>query len=141
MTLLVAFQFSKMGLTTFLAQLFSILRAKLLGKNIAFKFLSTFFQNVHFSSNVNEAIRAILNFFVFFTKRFYTNKKHKTHIGKQKFKKAAFLCAQKPSKGKKVIRLFALCAFNTFCAFAWLLLCAFGAFYAFCAFCACIIFS
>ena len=66
MTLLVAFQFSKMGLTTFLAQLFYILRAKLLGKNITFKFLSTFFQNVHFSSNVNEAIRAILNFFVFF---------------------------------------------------------------------------
>ena len=41
------------------------------------------------SSNVNEVIRAILNFFIFFTKRFYTHKKHKKHkdATKQKHKK------------------------------------------------------
>ena len=45
------------------------------------------------SSNVNEVIRVILNFFIFFTKRLYTHKKHKTHMSEQKQRKAAFLCA------------------------------------------------
>ena len=31
-----------------------------------------------FSSNVNEVIGAVLNFFFFFTKRFDTDQKHKT---------------------------------------------------------------
>ena len=38
---------------------------------------------LYFSSNVNEVIRAVLNF-LFFTKRFHTLKKHKKHISKQK---------------------------------------------------------
>ena len=29
------------------------------------------------SSNVNEAIKAISNLFIFFTRKFYTHKKHK----------------------------------------------------------------
>ena len=39
-------------------------------------------------SNVNEAIRAILNFFIFFfTKIFYTHKEHKNHKKHEKHKK------------------------------------------------------
>ena len=38
---------------------------------------------LYFSSNVNEVIRAVLNF-LFFTKKFHTHKKHKKHISKQK---------------------------------------------------------
>ena len=32
------------------------------------------------SSNVNEVIRAVLNVFIFFTKRFYTHQKHQKHL-------------------------------------------------------------
>ena len=53
-----------------------------------------FFESVS-SSNVNEIIRAILNFFYFFTKRFYARKKHKMHKRKQKGKKAAFYTLKK----------------------------------------------
>ena len=40
------------------------------------------------SINVNEVIRAVLDFFIFifFTKRFHTHNKHKTHISEQKEK-------------------------------------------------------
>ena len=43
------------------------------------------------SGNVNEVIRAILNFFFFFTKIFYTHKKHKAHISEQKQKSSIFI--------------------------------------------------
>ena len=43
------------------------------------------------SSTINEGIRALLNFFIiFFTKRFHTHKKHKTHTSEQKQKKQHF---------------------------------------------------
>ena len=35
--------------------------------------------NWKFSSNINKVIRAVLNFFFFFTKRFCTHQKHKKH--------------------------------------------------------------
>ena len=38
------------------------------------------------SSNVNEAIKAILNFFIFFTKRTKSTKKHKKHNKHKKHK-------------------------------------------------------
>ena len=41
-----------------------------------------------FSSNVNEVIRAVLNFFFFFTKRFRTHQMHKKHQKHQKYKDA-----------------------------------------------------
>ena len=46
------------------------------------------------TSNVNEVIRAVLNFFnfFFFHKRFHTHKKHKNAYKRTKTKKAAFLC-------------------------------------------------
>ena len=40
------------------------------------------------SSNVNEVIRVILNFSIFFAKRYYTQNKHKKHISEQKLKNA-----------------------------------------------------
>ena len=115
----------------------------------------------HSSSNVNEVIRAILNFF-FFTQRFYTHKKHKTHISEQKEKRQRFYALKKHLRRRKsIVRLYTFCAFYAlyafcacyafyaFCAFAWLRLCAFYAFCAFAwlrlcafyAFCACKIFS
>ena len=45
------------------------------------------------SSNVNEVIRAILDFFIY---------KSILHAQQTKTKKTAFLCAQKRSKGKKL---------------------------------------
>ena len=44
------------------------------------------------SSIVNDGIRALLNLFIyiFFTRRFYTHKKHKTHTGEQKQKRQHF---------------------------------------------------
>ena len=67
-------------------------------------------------SNKNEVIRAIRNFF---TKRFHT---HKTHISKQKQKKAAFFAHKKHLRGRKsLIRLFSflyfLCFFVLFVLF------------------------
>ena len=86
------------------------------------------------SSNVNEVIRAILNFLIFFTKRFYTHKKHKkrkTHISQQQKKKGSVFIRLKTSKGKKVAYslVCVLCfrCFLCFClvaslCFLWLLL-------------------
>ena len=55
------------------------------------------------SSNVNEVIRATLNFFIFFfQKRFYMRKKHKAHISKQKQKRQHFYAFKKIFKEKKV---------------------------------------
>ena len=54
----------------------------------------------HTSSNVNEAIRAILNLF-FFTRKFYTHKKHKTHISEQKQKRQHFYAHKKHLRGRK----------------------------------------
>ena len=51
------------------------------------------------SSNVNEIIKAILNFFYsFFTKRSYTHKKHKKH---KKHKDATMQKHKKHKKHKK----------------------------------------
>ena len=66
-----------------------------------FMFLSIdFFGKIFLSSsNVNEVIREVLNFLflIFFTKRFYTHKKHKKHkdAAKQKHKKT-----QRPNRAK-----------------------------------------
>ena len=48
-------------------------------KKIVIKFHASRKMIVCFSSMVNEGIRAILNLFFFFTRRFHTHKKHKTH--------------------------------------------------------------
>ena len=55
-----------------------------------------------------QAIRVISNFFVFFTRRFWANKKqtgkqkaNKKQTSKQKIKKAGFLCAYKHLRGGK----------------------------------------
>ena len=50
------------------------------------------------SGNINEGIKAVS----FFKRKDFTHKKHKTHTSEQKQKKAAFLCAQKTSKVRKV---------------------------------------
>ena len=46
-------------------------------------------EGVHVSSIVNEGIRVLLNLFIFFTRRFHTHKKHKTHTSKQTKKKSS----------------------------------------------------
>ena len=60
------------------------------------------------SSNINEVIRAVLNSFFFFTKRFCTHqkhqkrqehKKHKKHQKTQKYNRAK---AQNANKGTKI---------------------------------------
>ena len=62
------------------------------------------------SSNINEVTKTVLSFLLFFTKRFYKYKKHKTAYSEQKLKNAY----KKHLREKKsLIRLFA------FCAFAW----------------------
>ena len=69
------------------------------------------------SSNVNEVIRAVLNFF-FFTKRFHTHKKHKTDISEQKQKRQRLYAHKKHRRDKKsLIRLFAFLGFLAFQAF------------------------
>ena len=63
------------------------------------------------SSNVNKVFRAILNFF-FFTKRFHTCKKHKTHIYEQIQKRQHFYVLKKHLRRKKsLIHLFAFLCF------------------------------
>ena len=72
-----------------------------------FMFLSIdFFGKIFLSSsNVNEVIREVLNFLflIFFTKRFYTHKKHKKHkdAAKQKHKKNTKTQPGKSTKGVK----------------------------------------
>ena len=57
---------------------------------------------IFFSSNVNEVIRAILNFFYrFFTKRFYTHKKHKKHKKHKRHKKHKERNQAKAQKAQK----------------------------------------
>ena len=65
------------------------------------------------SSNVNEIIKAILNFFIFFfTKRFYP---HTTYISKQKQKRQRFYAHKKYLRGRKsLIRLFLFLCFLCF---------------------------
>ena len=43
---------------------------------------------MNFSSNINEAIRAVLISFFFFTKRFHTHQKHKKHQKAEKTPKS-----------------------------------------------------
>ena len=82
-------------------------------------------RNLWDSSNINEVIRTVLNFWLFFTKRFHKHKKVQNRLQQRKTKNAY----NRHLRGKKLlIRLFA------FCAFAWL------CFYAFSAFNACKIF-
>ena len=59
---------------------------------------------VKVSSIVNEGIWAFLNLFVFvfFTRRFHTHKKHKTHTSKQKQKKQHYYAHKKTSKRRTV---------------------------------------
>ena len=101
----------------------------------------------HGSSNVNEVIREILNFLIYFC---YERISHAQNAYKRtKIKKAAFYALKEHLRGKKaLIRLFAFlgflwafCTFCAFCAFAWLRLCTFCIFCVFCVFCACKIFS
>ena len=42
---------------------------------------------INFSSNINEIIRAVINFLFFFTKRFRIHKKHQKYKKHQKRKK------------------------------------------------------
>ena len=60
-------------------------------------------RGIHVSSIVNEGIRALLNFFIifFFTRRFHTHKKHKTHTSEQKQKKQHFYAHKKHLRGRK----------------------------------------
>ena len=71
----------------------------------------------HGSSNVNEVIREILNFFIYFC---YERISHAQNAYRQtKIKKAAFYALKEHLRGKKaLIRLFAfLCFLCTFCTF------------------------
>ena len=74
------------------------------------------------SSNVNEVIRAVLDFFIylfiylFFYKKILHVQKAQNAYKRTKTKKAAFLCAQKTSKGKKVAYLL-ICVFLRFILF------------------------
>ena len=45
------------------------------------------------SSNVNEVIRAIVNFLIFFTRKFLSDQRAQNGYKQSKTKKAAFLCA------------------------------------------------
>ena len=71
------------------------------------------------SSNVNEVIRAVLDFFYLFIYFFYKKilhaQKAQNAYKRTKTKKAAFLCAQKTSKGKKV-------AYSLICVFVLFIL-------------------
>ena len=76
-----------------------------------------------FSSNINEVIKAVLNFSFFFYKKISQVQKSTKPLTANKNKKK---CVLKTSKKKKLlIRLFA------FCVFAWLCFYAFSAFNAF----------
>ena len=53
--------------------------------------LSLSFNCLHLSSNVNEVIRAVLNVFIIFLRKYFTRtKKHKNAHKRTKIKKAAF---------------------------------------------------
>ena len=70
------------------------------------------------SSNVNEVIRAVLDFFYLFIYFFYKKILHAQkaqNAYKRTKTKAAFLCAQKTSKGKKV-------AYSLICVFVLFIL-------------------
>ena len=53
-----------------------------ISKNSANSYLC--FKLIYFSSNINEAIRSVLHFFIFFMIRFYMHKKHKKALKAQK---------------------------------------------------------
>ena len=77
------------------------------------------------SGNVNEVIRAVLDFYLFIycSKRFYTHKKHKTHMSEQKQKRQRFYALKKHLRERKsLIRLFAFLCFLYFLCF-WCFLC------------------
>ena len=70
------------------------------------------------SSNVNEVIRAISNFFIFFKRRGFTrtkSAKSQKRLQANKNKKAAFFMRLKISKGKKV-------AYSLICVFVLFML-------------------
>ena len=47
-----------------------------------------FYKYDHTSSNINEVIKTVLNFFVFFTKRFHNHKKAQNAYKRTKIKNA-----------------------------------------------------
>ena len=90
---------------------------------------------------INEGIRSVLNFLIFFLQKDFTStKKHKTAYSEQKKKKKNTY--KKHLGGKKLlIRLFAFCVFTWLCFFAFRAFSVFSALHSFCAFCACKILS
>ena len=67
------------------------------------------------SSNVDEVIRAILNLFIFFTRKFYTHKKHKMLSSEQKQKRQHFHTHKIHLRRRKsIVRLFAFLCFLCF---------------------------
>ena len=73
-------------------------------------------EGVHVSSIVNEGIRALLNFFIFFSKEDYTRTKSTKRIQANKNKRSSIFMLIKTSKRKKVACL-AFCAFYAFYAY------------------------
>ena len=71
-------------------------------------------QNNEISSNINEVIRSVLNYFFFFLQKDFTStKKHKTAYSEQKNKRNTY---KKHLRGKMLlIRLFAFCSFTWLC--------------------------
>ena len=55
------------------------------------KFLELLIKNQSVSSNINEVIRSVLNFLIFFTKRFHKYKKAQNRLQRTKIKR----CVQK----------------------------------------------
>ena len=78
--------------------------------------------SVNSSSNVNEVIRAVLNFF--FLRKFHTHKKTQNANKQTKIKKGSVFMRLKTSKGKKVTYS-RICFFVLFMLFVLLLGCIF----------------
>ena len=55
------------------------------------------------SSNINEVIKTILNLFIFFTRRFYTHKKHEKHANEQKQERQHFYAHKTHLRGRKLL--------------------------------------
>ena len=68
------------------------------------------------SSNINEVIWPVLNFFFFLQRDFASTKRYKTAYSKQKLKNVY----KKHPRGKKLlIHLFTFCAFALLCFYAF----------------------
>ena len=51
---------------------------------------------------MNEGIREILNLFIFFLKKYFTQKKHKTHTSEQKRKRQHFYVRKEQLRGRNL---------------------------------------